>query len=81
MLFGKSSTVKDMQIAVVNWALAHLPKDSNKAHFGLVRGNSVIINNKSYPYAPAVDLFFQDGDRVACIMPDSGNIVAVVGVL
>ena len=78
---GKSANFKDMQAAVVNWVKANMPEDTNRAHFGIIHGDNVIIGNKSYNYAPAVDLHFDNGDSVACIMPDSGNIVAIVGVL
>lgn len=78
---GKSANFKDMQAAVVSWVKAHMPEDKNRAHFGTVHGDKVIIGNKSYGFAPAVDLHFEDGDSVACIMPESGNIVAIVGVL
>lgn len=78
---GRSANFKDMQVAIMSWVKANMPKDKNKAHFGTVRGGSVIIGNKTFPYVPTVDLYFEDGDSVACIKPDSGNLVAVVGVL
>ncbi len=78
---GKSANFKDMQMAVVDWVKANMPKDQNKAHIGRIRGNSVIIGNRTYPYIPTVDTYFEDGYSVACILPDSGNIAAVVGVL
>lgn len=78
---GKSANIKDMQAAVVDWVKANMPQDKNKAYIGRVQGKRVIIGNKTYPYTPTVDLYFEDGDSVACIMPDSGNIVAIVGVL
>ena len=78
---GKNANLKDMQAAVVDWVKANMPKDKNNAYIGRVQGKRVIIGNKTYAYAPTVDIYFADGDSVACIMPDSGNIVAIVGVL
>ena len=78
---SSNATMKNMQNAVTDYVEANLPKDINKAKFGVVQGNKVIIGNKSYGYVPTVDLYFESGDRVACILPDSGNIAAVVGIL
>ena len=79
MLSG-SRHILDMQQAVMSFVKNNLPKDINKAHLGVINGSRVIIGNKSYPFVPTVDVFFADGDSVYCILPDSGNIAAVVGV-
>lgn len=76
-----SANIKDMQESVVDWVKANMPRDINRAYFGTVHGNKIIIGNRSYDYIPTVDLYFEDGDSVACIMPNGGNTVAVVGVL
>lgn len=77
----RSANIKDMQEAVMSWVKANMPRDTNRAHFGRVCGNKILIGNQTYNYIPTVDLYFENGDSVACIMPDSGNVVAVVGVL
>ena len=76
----KSNAILEMQNAVKNYIRRSLPKVENKAVTGLVQDGRVVVGNKSYPYIPTVDLYFGDGDSVACLLPDSGNIAAVVGV-
>lgn len=77
---GKSASILEMQQAIINFIRACLPEIPNNARRGVVRGNRVVIGNKSYPYDPAVDLYFGEGSGVYCILPDQGNIAAVVGV-
>lgn len=76
---NKSAAISAMQSAVINYIKSKIPKDKNFAHFGYVNGNRVIIGNRSYRYNPVVDIPFSDGDTVACILPESGNVAAVVG--
>ena len=70
-----------MNRAIMEYIKANIPKDPNNAHIGRVEGGKVIIDNKSYGYVPTVDLYFGEGSRVACILPDKSNYAAVVGVL
>lgn len=70
-----------MNRAIIAYIDAHIPKDTNKAHIGVVSGKRVIIGEKSYNYIPTVDLYFGDGSKVACILPENTNSAAVVGVL
>lgn len=70
-----------MNQAIIAYINANIPTDPNKALVGVVSGNQVIIGNKSMSFVPAVNLYFGDGDRVACILPDNYNAAAVVGVL
>ena len=70
-----------MNRAIIDYINSKIPKDQNKAHIGTVRGNSVVIGNKTYPYYPTVDLYFGDGDKVACLLPENTSEVAVVGVI
>ena len=70
-----------MNRAILEYIKANIPKDTNNAHVGRVEGGKVIIDNKSYGYVPTVDLYFGEGSRVACILPDKSNYAAVVGVL
>lgn len=69
-----------MNRAILNYINSKLPKDKNNALIGTVFSGRVMLGNKSYPYTPAVDMFFGDGDRVACILPDGSNRAFVVGV-
>lgn len=69
-----------MQQAVIDFIKSSIPKDINKAHLGRVSGDRVIIGNRSYPFIPTVDTYFSDGDSVYCVLPDSGNTAAIVGV-
>lgn len=75
-----SNAILSMQSAIIRYIRANIPKDPNRAHIGVVKGNRVIIQNKSYAYDPAVDIFFQDGDSVYCLLPNGSNIAAIVGV-
>ncbi len=70
-----------MNRAIIDYINANIPADPNKAHIGTVSGNKVIIGESSYPYIPTVDLYFGEGSRVACILPDKSNYAAVVGVV
>ena len=74
------SAISVMQSAVISYIRANIPKDTNRAYVGTVKGKRVIIQNKSYAFDPAVDIFFQDGDRVYCLLPNGSNIAAIVGV-
>lgn len=71
----------DMNQAIINYIKANIPTDPNKAYVGTVSGNQVFIGNKSYAFTPTIDLYFGDGDKVACLLPDNYNSAAVVGVL
>lgn len=70
-----------MNRAILDYIDSKIPKDTNKAHIGTVVGGRVVIGEKSYQYIPTVDMYFGDGDRVACILPEQTNSAAVVGVL
>lgn len=70
-----------MQQAVIDYINSRIPEDPNKAHIGTVDGGRVVIGEKSFPFKAAVDLFFGDGNRVACIRPDNSSSAVVVGVL
>lgn len=70
-----------MNRAIIDYINAKIPKDPNKAHVGTVNGNRVVIGNKSFSFVPTVDMYFGDGDRVACILPEQTNSAAIVGVM
>ena len=69
-----------MNRAILDYIDSKIPKDVNKAQIGTVSGDRVVIGNKSFGFTPTVDLYFGDGDRVACLLPDNANSAAVVGV-
>ena len=75
-----SQAIVNMQRAIISYINSEIPKDTNRAYFGYVKGKRVIIGNRSYKYDPVTDIYFSNGDRVACILPNSGNTAAVVGV-
>ena len=54
--------------------------ENQKAKRGVVSGGCVTIGNKLYPYYPAVDMYFEDGDSVWCIVADDNRTAVVVGV-
>lgn len=77
---GKVASFLSMQQAIMTYINSKIPKNPNTAHRGTISGGRVVIENKSYPYDPAVDIYFGEGDGVYCLLPDKGNIAAVVGV-
>lgn len=78
---GKSASFLEMQQAIIRYIQSNIPKDPNKAHIGKVQDGRVIIGNSSYLYVPTVDLYFGNGDKVACLRPDNTNSAVVVGVM
>lgn len=74
--------LRGMKSAVTNLVATAINKrtENQKAKRGVIRGGSVAIGNKVVPYVPAVDIYFQDGDSVWCILSDSGRMAVVVGV-
>ena len=77
---GTSADFSQMNHAIIEYIKAHIPKDQNTAHIGMVKDGRVIIGNKSYGYVPTVDMYFGNGDKVAVILPENSSSVAVVGV-
>ena len=75
-----AANFSEMNRAILNYIDSKIPKDTNQAQKGVVQGNRVVIGNKSFSYTPTVDMYFGDGSRVACIIPDKSNNAAVVGV-
>ena len=75
-----SNSIAEMQNAIIRYINSKIPKDKNNAVTGIVHGNKVIVGKDTYPYIPAVDMYFGDGDHVACILPNDRNVAAVVGV-
>lgn len=71
----------EMNRAIIDYINANIPADPNKAHIGTISGDRVVIGDKSYNFVPTVDLYFGEGSRVACILPENTNSAAVVGVL
>lgn len=74
-------SIQNMKNAVAGYVSQTIYKVSEnmKAKRGIVNGGSVIIGNKVLPFTPAVDMYFQDGDAVWCIISDNGTAV-IVGV-
>ena len=75
-----AANFSEMNRAILNYINSKIPKDTNQAQIGVVNGNRVVINNESYAYTPTVDMYFGEGSRVACILPEKSNVAAVVGV-
>ena len=75
-----SPAISAMQQAILRYIDSKIPKDINRAFYGTVKGKRVIIGNRSYNYDPVVDTYFGEGSRVACVLPNSGNTAAIVGV-
>ena len=75
------SKIISMQSAIIEYIKSQIPQDKNKAHIGTVRNGHVVIDNESFSFIPAVDLYFGNGSQVACIRPDNTNTAVIVGVL
>jgi len=74
-------SLSNMKQAIINYIQSNIPEEKNNAVSGRIKGDRVVIGNKSYPYVPTVDVYFGEGDYVYCILPDGGQIAAVVGVV
>ncbi|MBO4400548.1 MAG: hypothetical protein J5809_01735 [Selenomonadaceae bacterium] len=46
---SKSAAMLGMQQAIINYIKANLPQIPNNARHGVIKGNRVVIGNKSYP--------------------------------
>lgn len=68
-----------MNRAILNYIDAHIPKDTNKAVKGTFYGDTVLIGNKRYDADTVSDMWYDYGDTVYCLLPDSGYKAAVVG--
>ena len=77
----KQNNVFAMQKAIVDYIRSQIPSDPNKAHISTFRRGMVTIDNETFSAIPAVDLYFGDGDRVACLRPKDSNEAVIVGVL
>ena len=77
----QTNSILNMQQSIINYIQRNIPKEKNNAVSGRIQGNRVIIGNKAYSYVPTIDVYFGQGDYVYCILPDDGNIAAVVGVV
>ena len=75
-----SANILSMQQTIINYIQANIPRDQNKAHIGKISNGRVIIRNQSFSYMPVVDMYFGEGDNVACILPEQTNQAVIVGV-
>lgn len=79
---SKDIAANSLRIAVIAYINSKIPKDLNKAKFGVVSNNKSRVtttNGKTYNLTPATDMFYNDGDRIVCLIPDSGRTAAFVG--
>lgn len=75
----RSNNILEMQNAIKTWVKNNMPRDKNKSVTGVVQGGRVIVENQSYPYVPVADIYFSAGDRVVCLLPDTGQTAVIVG--
>ena len=75
----RSNNILEMQNAIKTWVKNNMPRDRNKSVTGVVQGGRVIVENQSYPYVPVADIYFSEGDRVVCLLHDTGRLAVVVG--
>lgn len=74
-------SISSMKSAVSNYVsnAIYTQTERQKAKRGIVRGGCVVIGNDVLPFIPAVDMYFQDGDAIWCLVSDSGTAV-IIGV-
>lgn len=77
---SSAGAIQTMQRAVIDYVQKSIPADKNFAVLGRVNGDKVTIGEKSYPFVVKVDHYVADGDYVYCILPDTRNVAAIVGV-
>lgn len=71
-----------MQQAIIRYIQSRIPRDVNKAQYGIVINNGKRVtttSGRTYNLAPVTDVFYSDGDGVVCLIPDSGRTAACVG--
>lgn len=78
---SKYQAISSMQTAIMRYIDSKIPKNLNKAQIGIIDGRKVhLTNGRTYRTEPVVDSYYGNGSRVACLIPDSSNTAAVVGV-
>ena len=71
--------ISAMQNAIIRYINSKIPKDTNKAQVGTVNGKYITVGNRTYYGDPVTDSYYGDGDRVYCLLPNSGRTAAVIG--
>ena len=75
------TAIRSMQTAVLRYINSKIPKNSNQAQTGIIKGNKVLLTNgRTYRTDPVTDIYYGDGSKVACLVPEGSNTAAVVGV-
>lgn len=78
-LNGALSSMRRVVKKYADGTLAKYRRDK-AAKQGIIRGNRLVYNNRSYSYTPVVDEYFEDGDEVWFLLDDAGTTAIVVGV-
>lgn len=76
-----NAAITNMQQVIKNSIVRRvkIEANKNKAQYGVVRGGSVVVGNKSYSAIPVVDVYYTDGDGVWVIPDQASNTCIVVG--
>ncbi len=78
---SKYQAISEMQSIIMKYVDSKIPKNINKAQTGIVVGKKVhLTSGKTFRFEPVIDAYFASGSKVACLVPDSGNFAAIVGV-
>lgn len=81
VILSKAQAISSMQTAIIRYIDSKIPKNSNQAQTGIIKGNKVLLTNgRTYLTDPITDIYYGDGSKVACLIPDGSNTAAVVGV-
>lgn len=76
-----TAAISTMQNAVKNYLrkVAESKTSNNNGGVvqGKIQGSNILVGNKSYPYEPAVDVYYKDGDSVWCLLTTGNNAVIV----
>lgn len=75
------SAVLAMQRAIIKY-IEIKTKNLNKAQIGVIdQGKVHLTNGRTLRADPTTDIYYGNGSKVVCIIPDGSNIAAVTGVL
>lgn len=73
--------ISAMQTAIIRYIDSKIPKNLNKAQIGIIDGKKVhLTNGRTYFTEPVTDIYYGDGSKVTCLIPDGSGTAAVVGV-
>ena len=75
------AAISAMQSAIIRYIDSKIPKNLNKAQIGTINGGKVILTDgRTLRADPVTNMYYGNGSKVACLIPDGSNTAVVVGV-